>query len=224
MSRPLIRIPKKASPLAFVGLLGIFLGLSAWATDYCPILLDRLRGSEQGAKIGSMVERRSFQKFYGLPELKPIVQAIAELKPIRFGFPFELTGSVREDGNTLIIHLDGIGPPVGSPLPAGSSSIKDAKGVHAGFFNPYNAEKTSNPRMIKAVTAVLEGAEARLKANPNLTKIVFQTKDVVNLSLKAMLQEKMGMKVIRSRSIGLSTSAETFELEVELVPPSSGQR
>ncbi len=208
----------KISPIAF-GLLGIFLGLGAWATDYCHTLLVRLNGSDKIGRFETLVNRRSFQKYYGSPQLKPIVDKIANLERFDYNGSFQLSGRASETNGTLLIYLDGIGPPLGHLMPA--PSIKESKAVHAGVVNPFRREKSSNPRMIKAVAAVLEGVERRMQANPSITKLVFEMKDVVNPVLKSMLTEKMGLKIVAWRSIGLSESAATMRLEIELAPPPS---
>jgi len=132
------RIPQKASPVAFVTILGIFLGLTAWATDYCPTLLDRLRGYDKVAQFQTMVDRRSFKRYYGLEETRPIVESIAQLKAIRFHHPFELTGRATEKDGVLTVFLDGIGPPVGTQ-PSVHISKSQMKGAMAGVPDFFRA-------------------------------------------------------------------------------------
>ncbi len=195
----------------------MLLAVTTWAADLCPVFLAHIAVSEHESKITELVARKSFAQFHGSAEVKPIVDAIATLGSIDFNKSFQLSGNAREENEVLIIRLTGIGPRLGTPLPPMGKG--ELKGVMAGHITPYVRNGIPKATMIKALTAVIEGVNKRLAANPQLKKVRFETIDVANYHLKTMLTEKLGFSFLYSRTIGLAESANTYDLEIKLAPP-----
>jgi hypothetical protein len=180
--------------------------IPGWA-DTCLFLLEE-EGEEGGLQ---WVAERAVRRFY-TADLSLIVRQIASLGPIELNSPFRLSGKAMENGKTLEIHLDGIGPRAEEALPP--ASVKDQKAIRAGM-SIFRGHVVPNPRMYKAVVAVLLGVKARLKINPSIEKVIFYAVDVLNWSLRYTLMEKMGMEIVGYRTIG-GDSAVTLQREVLL--------
>jgi hypothetical protein len=203
--------------LGRIALISLMISLAAGGAELCPTFVSRLsQTGPHSQKIEGLLARKGIKRFYSTQETRPIVEQIAKLGKSEFNRSFALSGNAREEGGTLIVELDGIGPPVGKPLPP--SSIKDNKATMAGLPNPFVSQQEIGFHIAKAVSAVFEGIERRLLENPTIKKIRIETIDVANSRLKFMLMGKMGFKLISARTIGLSTSADTYLLELDLDP------
>ena len=143
---------------------------------------------------------RIIQRYWGHPDIEPLVYSIRNLRNISIFSPFHIHASISELENTLIVRVHTLG----------SSQFR--------MFD-YGSSKRYDSTLPKVIAGILIGTLERKDANPQLHTLEIQVDKVMNNNLLEILKS-YGFQAIngnsKNESLKLSINLN-FDLNEETV-------
>ncbi len=150
------------------------------------------------AKLNEIVESRYFKHYQGEKATRPIRESLRDLHryELRFKGPFEFVADISERDDILAIYVRYLGPP--RPF---FSFLGSSPQVRHGI-------------LARAITALIEGVEARKETNPQLRRIVIESSNTAQ-HLVEMLKP-MGFQIVRPACYGSVSFGAWVRLAIDL--------